>query len=182
MAADYRPESSYSWTLCRAWLCLNVTNSHKVDLNTGIGLGTGSRSLWWVHTWLTKYNSNTVRYKIQNTSIEQSIKHHNLYGTWLLEYNIGFICNTVTSNWAKVIHGVPHDSILGPLLFLHFINDLPMFAREKLVPILFADDTSILISHSNLFDFKNEIKTLFISLNSGLKIICFLWIFLKHNL
>ena len=57
-----------------------------------------------------------------------------------------------------------------------------MFVREKSIPILFADDTSILISHSNLFDFKNEIKTLFITLNEWFKIICFLWIFLKHNL
>jgi len=90
--------------------------------------------------------------------------------------------NTITSTWAKVIHGVPQGSILGPLLFLLFINDLPMFMREKSIPILFADDTSILISHSNLFDFKNEIKTLFITLNEWFKIICFLWIFLKHNL
>ena len=90
--------------------------------------------------------------------------------------------NAVTSTWAKVIHGVPQGSILGPLLFLLFINDLPMFVREKSIPILFADDTSILISHSNLFDFKNEIKTLFITLNEWFKIICFLWIFLKHNL
>jgi len=44
-----------------------------------------------------------------------------------------------------------------------------MFVREKSIPILFADVTSILISHSNLFDFKNEIKTLFISLNEWFK-------------
>ena len=73
--------------------------------------------------------------------------------------------NTITSIWAKVIHGVSQGSILGPLLFLIFINDLPMFMGEKSTPILFADDTSILISHSDLFDFKNEIKTIFNNLN-----------------
>ena len=62
--------------------------------------------------------------------------------------------NATTSTWAKVIHGVPQGSILGPLLFLLFINDLPKFMRDKLTPILFADDTSVLISHTNLFHFK----------------------------
>ena len=41
--------------------------------------------------------------------------------------------------------------------------------RKKSIPILFADVTSILISHYNLFDFKNEIKILFISLNEWFK-------------
>ena len=77
--------------------------------------------------------------------------------------------NAITSTWAKVIHGVPQGSILGPLLFLLFINDLPMFMRAKSTPILFADDTSILISHSNLFDFRNKIQLIFTNLNEWFK-------------
>jgi hypothetical protein len=69
--------------------------------------------------------------------------------------------NVITSTWAKVKHGVPQGSILGPLLFLLFINDLPKFMRDKSTPILFADDTSILVSHTNLFDFKNEMSGLY---------------------
>ena len=41
--------------------------------------------------------------------------------------------------------------------------------RDKSMPILFADDTNVLISHSNLFDFKNEIKTIFTNLNEWFK-------------
>jgi hypothetical protein len=54
---------------------------------------------------------------------------------------------------------------LGPLLFL-FINDLPKFLNDKSVPILFADDTSILVSHSNPTDFNNN------HINTVFKILC----------
>ena len=40
-------------------------------------------------------------------------------------------------------------SILGPLLFLIYINDLPVTLENNSIPVLFTDDTSVLISHTD---------------------------------
>ena len=45
------------------------------------------------------------------------------------------------SDWAPILSGVPQGSVLGPLLFLVFINDL----EEGIISQIkfFADDTSL---------------------------------------
>jgi hypothetical protein len=72
----------------------------------------------------------------------------------------------VSSKWELVKHGVPQGSILGPLLFLIYINDFPLSVKKIGNPILFADDTSIIISNTNPEEFKNNIK---LALNDSIK-------------
>ena len=54
------------------------------------------------------------------------------------------IQNTI-SDTANVEYGVPQGSILGPILFLIFINDMSKYITDCLL-VQYADDTQILIS------------------------------------
>ena len=60
-------------------------------------------------------------------------------------------CNELKSNMNIFNTGVPQGSILGPLLFLFYINDLPK-TSNNINMILFADDTTLTISDSSLSD------------------------------
>nr|CAH7756525.1 unnamed protein product [Callosobruchus chinensis] len=53
--------------------------------------------------------------------------------------------------------GVPQASVLGPLLFLLYVNDLPKFISSGAV-IMFADDTTITVSGYALNDFQSNIN------------------------
>ncbi len=54
----------------------------------------------------------------------------------------------VMSSLHHITHGVPAGSILGPLLFLLYVNDLPRVQSDTKF-ILYADDTTVLIPCDN---------------------------------
>ena len=60
------------------------------------------------------------------------------------------VLNGKKSSWQDVKSGVSQGSMLGPLLFLTYVNDLPRSISSQV--FLFADDTKIMRSISILAD------------------------------
>ena len=60
-----------------------------------------------------------------------------------------------TSQYKHIKYGVPQGSILGPLLFIIYINDLEN-SSKTLHKVIFADDTNLFLSHKN----KSELQEL----------------------
>ena len=103
---------------------------------------------------------DSVNHEILLEKCETQFGIHDTELKWFQSYlkNRKQVCfvNEQTSSARKITCGIPQGSILGPLLFLLYINDMPDIL-EKTTPCLYADDTQI---YSSSHDYDTLVENL----------------------
>ena len=99
-------------------------------------------------------NHSILLYKLEHYGIRGIV--NNFFGSFLTNRNQYVTINNTNSSLKFIDIGVPQGSILGPLLFLIYINDIPN--SVKCTPRLFADDTCLLMGAPSITILENQLK------------------------
>ena len=99
--------------LSKAFDCVN----HEILLSKLQYYGVRGNCLSWIKSYLAN--------RKQKVCISANILNHE-----------------TSSTWEEIRDGVPQGSILGPLLFIIYLNDLPYGLQHESKPVIYADDVS----------------------------------------
>ena len=97
-------------------------------------------------------DKNNILYKYQSGFR----KHHST------DTCLSYLTDKVKIGPGKLSYGVPQGSILGPLLFLLYVNDMPQAVNSEL--LLYADDTCLIYMGKNIQKIEEQLNSDFTSL------------------
>jgi len=83
---------------------------------------------------------------------------------WLKDRKSRVVVNGKKSTWREVLSGVPQGSVLGPILFVIYINDLEKEVKGDQQVVMFADDTKVsqtLKDQNSPNDFQDTLNRLY---------------------
>jgi hypothetical protein len=84
-------------------------------------------------------------------------QQHKWFTSYLNERSQVVVCNNKLSDKAEISIGVPQGSVLGPILFLLFSNDLPNSVHSGSCN-MFADDTILYVNAESEIDVENKLQ------------------------
>ena len=76
--------------------------------------------------------------------------------------------NNHFSDLSKINCGIPQGSIIGPLLFLLYFNDMSQAAHSDL--LLYADDSSLTFQHKHVHTIEHQLNKDFTNLKRNFKL------------
>ena len=120
--------------------CINQLSSITHEIHQSFDDGFDVRSVFLdISKAFDKVWHDGLIFKLKQNGISGNLL--NLLSNFLRNRKQRVVLNGQSSSWADVTAGVPQGSILGPLLFLIYINDLADGLSS--IAKLFADDTSL---------------------------------------
>ena len=144
----------------------NLLSKHQFGFRTGLGTADLLTSL--NHQWLSCINTGgAVRVlavdiagafdRVSHLGVLHKIRSYGLDGTlhrWLTSYltdrNLQVVVGGATSQPFPIAAGVPQGSILGPTLFLLYVNDAADVLPDGVSPATYADDTTLYSTMSSM--------------------------------
>ena len=169
----FAPGANFVSALTRKHLCQPQYFHHSVSLfvtvltkhDTHYNISSySSVLLWFIYTQYNYYiillyyiiDLQKAFDTVDHSILLHKLNHYGIRGVvndWFLSYLSGRVQTTQIGSYIsqkeKTLCGVPQGSVLGPLLFLIYINDI-YNASDKLAFYLFADDTNLLFADRNL--------------------------------